>query len=192
MLRPLLSLVLAIAFSATAHAAPAYSSTASAAKNLRKSQLKLAKSVAALSTTDREKLKVTLKSVGTDSDNDGVSDIFEAASGSNLCSSDSDGDGTPDANDDYEDDGNRSGDSKAQGTITSFNDPLLEVAGQTFTITDTTEFKGKLSSKTDLVVGTCVKVEGYTDASNTNFAKQVEGSNHCSGGNGGGGNGNED
>lgn len=183
-MKHLLSALLAVLFFAVnAEAAPSYRSTAASAKNLRKAELKLAKAIAGLSATDREKLKNALSSLGVDSDSDGVSDIFERARGSNVCDSDSDDDGINDDDDGYENDDNKQGEVEARGAITSFEDPSLVVAGKTFTVTGATTFRRGVGSKDDLQPGTCIKVEGYVDASNVNIAKKVEGSTRCSGSN---------
>lgn len=168
----------------SAYAAPSYKSTLSAARNLRKSEIRLAKSVASLSAADRQKLKTALASLGVDTDKDGVSDIFEKARGSNLCDTDSDDDGLNDKDDGYEDNDDRLGEVEAKGTVTSFTDPTLVVGGKTFTVTATTAFRKGVSSKANLVAGACVKVEGYTDSSNINIATKVEKYDRCGGGRG--------
>ncbi|MEN9846654.1 MAG: hypothetical protein RIS36_1801 [Pseudomonadota bacterium] len=184
-MKHLLTALLAVVFFAVnAEAAPSYRSTLSSAKNLRKSELKLAKAVAGLSSPDREKLKRALGSVGGDSDGDGVSDLYERARHSNVCNPDSDGDGIDDSDDGYERDDDKQGEVEVRGAVTSFEDPSLVVGGKTFTVTDTTRFRRGVSSKADLVAGTCIKVEGYVDASNVNIATKIEGSSGCSGGSG--------
>ena len=110
-----------------------------------------------------------------------MSDIFEHARGSNACDADSDDDGVNDREDGYERDDDKQGDLEAKGSITSFNDPTLIVGGKTFTVTDGTTFRRGLSSKSDLKAGTCIKVEGYVDASNVNIAQKIEGSSSCGG-----------
>jgi hypothetical protein len=181
-MKHLLTALLAITFfAATAQAAPSYRSTVSSAKNLRKSELKLAKAIAGLSAADRAKLKGALAKIGVDSDLDGVSDIFERARGSNVCDADSDDDGLDDREDGYEGDDDKRGEVEAKGSITAFNDPTLTVAGKSFTVTGTTLFRRGVSSKVDLVAGTCIKVEGYIDASNVNIAQKIEGSSRCGG-----------
>lgn len=185
MKRIFLVLGLCLLLTSTANAAPSYKSTLSAAKTLRKSEVKLAKSIAALSAADREKLKTALAALGVDTDKDGVSDLFEKAQGSNICDNDSDDDGVDDKNDGYENDQNKLGEVEAKGAVTSFEDPTLIVGGKTFTVTATTSFRKGVSSKTDLVTGACIKVEGYTDTSNINIATKVEKYDRCSGGSGG-------
>ena len=187
MKRIFLVLGLCLLLTSTANAAPSYKSTLSAAKTLRKSEVKLAKSIAALSAADREKLKTALAALGVDTDKDGVSDLFEKAQGSNICDNDSDDDGVDDKNDGYENDQNKLGEVEAKGAVTSFEDPTLIVGGKTFTVTATTSFRKGVSSKTDLVTGACIKVEGYTDTSNINIATKVEKYDRCSGGSGGSG-----
>ena len=166
-------------FALPAQAAPSYKGALSSARGVHKSEVKLRKTIASLSAADREKLKKALASVGSDSDSDGVSDLFEQVRGSNLCSADSDSDGVDDSQDGYENDDNRTGFTETRGTVTSFADPTLVVNGKSFTITDSTRFRKGLSSKSDLTVGTCVKVEGYVDASSLNIATKVEKEKDC-------------
>lgn len=193
MRRIILAFALCLLISTTANAAPSYKSTLSAARNLHKSETRLAKSIASLSTADREKLKAALASLGVDTDKDGVSDLFEKARGSDICDSDSDDDGIDDRNDGYEDDQNKLGEVEAKGSVTSFVDPTLIVGGKTFLVTATTSFRKGVSSKADLSTGACIKVEGYTDTSNINVATKVEKYDRCGGGSGGdGGNGDDD
>ena len=170
-----------ILFALPAEAAPSYKSTVASAKSLRKSEIKLAKAIAKLSTTERERLKQALASLGLDSDKDGVSDIFERARGSGVCDADSDDDGIDDDDDGYENDDGKLGEVEAKGAITSFTDPTLVVAGKTFTVTDTTVFRRGVTSKADLVTGACIKVEGYTNVSNVTVATKVEKAFVCSG-----------
>ena len=180
----LTALVALVFFAVNAEAAPSYRSTLSSAKNLRKSELKLAKAVANLSSADREKLKRALSALGVDSDADGVSDLFERTRGSNVCDADSDDDGINDREDGYERDDDKQGEVEVRGAVTSFEDPSLVVGDKTFTVTDTTRFRRGVSSKADLVAGKCIKVEGYVDASNANIATKIEASSRCSGGSG--------
>ena len=168
-------------FALPAQAAPSYKAALSSAKNLRKSEVKLAKTIARLSTADREKLKQALASLGLDSDKDGVSDIFEKARGSVICDADTDDDGVDDSQDGYEQDDNKMGEVEARGAIVSFTDPTLVVGTKTFTVAATTIFRRGVSSKADLVTGACIKVEGYTDASNVSIATKIEKSLRCSG-----------
>jgi hypothetical protein len=178
-------------FAMSAEATPSYRSTLSSAKNLRKSELKLAKAISSLSAADREKLKTALASLGIDSDADGVSDLFERVRGSNVCDADSDDDGIDDRNDGYEKDGDKQGEVEIRGSVTSFDDPSLVVGGKTFVVTNSTFFRRGISSKAGLVAGACVKVEAYVDASNVNIAKKIEASDRC-GGSGGRGDSNDD
>ena len=178
--RTLIALLAILMCTASAEAAPSYKSTVASAKNLRKSEVKLAKAIAGLSVADREKLKTALASLGVDSDADGVSDIFERARGSNICDNDSDDDGVRD-DDGYEHDDNKRGEVEVRGAVTSFEDPSLVVGGKTFTVTATTLFRRGVLSKADLVEGACIKVEGFIDASNLNIARKIEASTRCAG-----------
>ncbi len=181
MKRTLIALLAILMCTVSAEAAPSYRSTVSSAKNLRKSEVKLAKAIAGLSVADREKLKTALASLGVDSDADGVSDIFERARGSNICDNDSDDDGVRDDDDGYENDDNKRGEVEVRGAVTSFEDPSLVVGSKTFTVTATTLFRRGVSSKADLVEGACIKVEGFIDASNLNIARKIEASTRCAG-----------
>lgn len=185
-MKHLLTALFALCFlTVTAEAAPSYRSTVKSAKNLRKSELKLAKAISSLSVADREKLKRALASLGGDSDSDGVSDLFERARGSNVCDADSDDDGIDDRNDGYEKDGNKQGEVEIRGAVVSFEDPTLVVGDKTFVITDSTIFRRGISSKAGLTAGACVKVEAYVDASSANIAKKIEASDRCGGSRGG-------
>ncbi len=170
--------------SVTAEAAPSYRSALSAAKKVRKAERDLAKKVRGLSITDRARLKraTSTSYYGDDSDGDGVRDTYERARGSNVCDADSDDDGINDDDDGYENDDDKQGEVEVRGTVTSFEDPTLIVAGRTFTITGATSFRRGISSKSQLTSGLCIKVEGYVDASNVNIARKIEGSSRCSGG----------
>lgn len=180
MKRLLPTLFALVFFAVSAEAAPSYRATSSMAKNLRKSELRLAKAIATLSPADREKLKTALSSLGLDSDADGVSDIFERARGSNVCDTDSDDDGVDDRDDGYEEDEDKQDEVEAKGMIASFEDPILVIGEKGFTVTDRTRFRKGISSKADLTEGACVKVEGYTDPSNVSFATKIERSSKCS------------
>lgn len=181
MARFLFAVCVCVAFAFPAYAAPSYKSTLSAARNLRKSEVKLAKSIAALTPSEREKLKTALASLGVDTDKDGVSDIYEKARGSDLCDGDSDDDGVNDREDDHEEDDSKLGEVEAKGAIVSFSNPTLVVGGKTFVVTASTSFRKGVSSKADLVAGACIKVEGYTDASNINTASKIEQYDRCGG-----------
>lgn len=176
-----LTLFAVVFYSVTAHAAPSVNAARSEARNLARSQAKFARTLARLNAAQRKQLKALTAKTGIDSDGDGVSDIFEAGRGSDLCDSDSDDDGVDDGDDNYEDDGDKTEDAQANGEITSFADPALTVNGKTFTITDQTSFRAPLSSKDDLVAGLCVEVEGYKNSSDALIAKKVKKSNDCGG-----------
>jgi hypothetical protein len=166
-------------FAVTADAAPKYRDALSSARTIRKSEIKLAKTIAKLSSADREKLKKALGSLGLDSDKDGVSDIFERGRGSEVCDADSDDDGVDDREDGFENDDNRLAEVEARGRITSFNESILVVGSKSFTVTATTAFRKGVSSQADLVAGACIKVEGYTTTSNVTIAKKIEEDFRC-------------
>lgn len=174
-------------FSAEAAPENKYKSALTSAKSLSRSESGFKKKIAALTTADREKLKKATAKLGEDSDQDGVSDLFESGRGSNVCNSDSDNDGVSDGEDRYEDDEDRVTEVKAKGKVVSFNDPNLVVATKTFAVTDATAFQKGLSSKADLEQDVCVEVEGYSDASNVNIASKIQGSRDCARGGDSGG-----
>jgi hypothetical protein len=179
--RLLASLVALVFFAVSAEAAPSYRATSSMAKNLRRSEIRLAKAIAGLKATDREKLKKAISALGVDSDTDGVSDIFERARGSNVCDDDSDDDGIEDSEDGYEEDDDKQDEMEGLGQITSFDDPILVLGGRSITVTDRTRFRKGISSKEDLTEGRCIKIEGYIDPDNVPFATKIEGSSKCAG-----------
>ena len=179
--RLLTALCALVFFAVCAEAAPSYRATSSMAKNVRRSEIRLAKAIAGMKPTDREKLKKALSSLGVDSDTDGVSDIFERARGSNVCDTDSDDDGVEDSEDGYEEDDDKQDEMKGLGEISSFDDPILVLGGRSITVTDGTRFRKGLSSKEDLTEGRCIKIEGYIDPSNVPFATKIEGSSRCGG-----------
>ena len=74
-----------------------YKSALTSARSLNRAETGFKKKIAALTTADREKLKKATAKLGEDSDQDGVSDLFEGARGSNVCNSDSDNDGISDS-----------------------------------------------------------------------------------------------
>jgi hypothetical protein len=173
------------AFCSSAQAAPNYKTARAEAKTLARAETKFAKLVAKLSAADREKLKVALEKSGTDSDSDGVSDLYERARGSDLCSIDSDGDGVDDGEDQYEDSPDGDGDGNpdgaevgAKGTITSFVDPTLIVGGKTFTVTPQTVFRGRNFTKESLVAGQCIEVEGH-GLNGANTADKIKKDDDC-------------
>jgi hypothetical protein len=179
MKRLLASLVALVFFAVSAEATPSYRGTSSMAKSLRRSEIRLAKAIAGLKPTERERLKKALSSLGVDSDTDGVSDIFERARGSNVCDADSDDDGIDDSEDGYEKDDDKQGEVEVRGRITSFNDPIIVIGSKSFTVTNRTRFRRGVASRADLTEGRCVKVEGYTDLSGVSFATKVEASSRC-------------
>jgi hypothetical protein len=176
-----LALVVTLLYSLSAHAAPSVSVARSEARNLARSQAKFARTVARLNAAQRKQLKSLTATTGKDSDNDGVSDIFEGARGSDLCDTDSDDDGVSDGEDNYEENGDKTEDYQAKGPITSFADPTLVVNGETFTVSEWTAFRAPLASKDDLEIGLCVEVEGYKTGSGGSFAKKIKKSGDCGG-----------
>ncbi|MFO0416298.1 MAG: DUF5666 domain-containing protein [Pseudomonadota bacterium] len=133
--------------------------------SIAKAEKDLIRTAKKLTPAERAKLKA---SRGKDSDGDTVNDVVEGAIGSNRCDADSDDDGLDDSDDSDEDSSDSDGDGygdalevEAKGKVTSFNDPVLVVAGKTFQVTSSTIFFRGLTSKADLTAGTCIEVEGH-------------------------------
>lgn len=152
------------------------------AKNLAKAQAKFAKTLAKLQAKadkrDLKAVKRALRTVGKDSDNDGVSDIYEDGAGDNSCNPDSDGDGRRDDSDD--DNGEET---EAKGEIAALDSEArtITVASKTYTINDFTFFKYPLTEET-LEVGLCVEVEGHATSTSEVVASKVKKSSDCAGG----------
>lgn len=153
------------------------------AKNLAKAQAKFAKTLAKLKAksdkTDLKAVKRSLRLVGTDSDNDGVSDIYEDGVGANSCNPDSDGDGR---RDDSDDDTGEEIETKGEIATLDSEARTIVVASKTFTINDFTFFKYPLT-EAGLEVGLCVEVEGHATSASENVASKIKRDNDCSGGN---------
>lgn len=170
-----LILLLAILVTApSAWASPRYTAAKQAAERVKKSERELARKFKKLTAAEKKRLKAAIRS--TDSDSDGLSDILEEAIGSDLCEIDSDGDGIDDSDDSREneagddDDSDNSGSNggddedsnevEVKGTVDSFDDPLLDLAGRRFTINNDTVFRGPDFGRDDLEAGMCVEVKG--------------------------------
>jgi hypothetical protein len=168
------SIFLAVVFTlvsfSNCYASPRYTAAKLAAEKVKKDEKDLKKKVKRLSAADKEKLKRRFR--GQDSDSDGLPDILEDGLGSATCDSDSDDDGLNDSSDSAENNSDSDNDGNADGTeveikgnIVSFVDPTLVIGDRTFTITDSTVFRGAGFSKDDLEAGLCVEVEGHTTGS---------------------------
>jgi hypothetical protein len=161
----LLILVCCVA-TASAIAAPADVKKAKRAiSDIKKSEKLLTQSMKKLSNDERRALKRSTR--GTDSDGDGVADILEDSLGAKKCDADTDDDGVDDNQDldedkaDSDDDGVPDGmEVETKGRISSFNDPILVIGSTTLKITSSTVFFRGLTSKADLMAGTCVEAEG--------------------------------
>lgn len=180
----LTSLLALLAISATpVLAAPRYTSAKQAADKVSKDEKDLARKISRLSATERAKLKAAIK--GLDSDGDGVSDIVERGLGSSRCDADTDDDGLPDGEDSNEENPDSDGDGHndgsevgAKGNVTSFADPTLVVDGKTFTVTDSTTFRGSGFDKSDLTAGLCIEVEGHVEGAG-NIADKIKRDDGC-------------
>ena len=164
--RLMLSLVIAFLYIAPAHAGPTLASARSEARNLAAKEKNFARTLSRLSAANRVKLKSLLGKTGGDSDNDGVSDIFEKARGSNLCNSDSDGDGINDDKDNNED----SQEIETKGEVVSFDGSALVVGTTTFTVNDSTTLR---PSNLEITAGICVEVKGHKEG-DSNIADRVK------------------
>lgn len=152
------------------------------AKNLAKAQAKFTKTLAKLQAKadkrDLKAVKRALRAVGKDSDNDGVSDIYEDGAGGNSCNPDSDGDGR---RDDSDDDNGEEIESKGEIAALDNEARTITVASKTFTINDFTFFKYPLTEET-LEVGLCVEVEGHATSDTEVIASKIKRDNDCAGG----------
>ena len=169
-----LVIALLLAYSSPAIAGPRYSAAKKEAQQIKRSERKLAKSLARLSEAERKRLKSEFSS--TDSDGDGVSDIIEAGLGSNRCDADTDDDGFSDSEDYNEDtpgaddgsaggsDDNNPGRSEfeTKGVISSYDEPFLVIGNITYTVTLATEFRGSGFTRDDLRAGVCVEIKGLS------------------------------
>jgi len=181
LLTALLALLLVAA--SPAYASPRYTAAKQSADRIKKEEKDLARRIARLTAAEKAKLKKAFK--GLDSDSDGLADILEAAVKSSRCDADSDDDGLDDDEDSDEDNADSDGDGhndgsevEAKGKITSFTDPTLVVGGKTFTVTDSTTFRGTGFDKSDLVAGLCIEVEGHIDGAN-NIADKIKRDDDC-------------
>jgi hypothetical protein len=166
MTKLILSLLVSLTTLFSAYAAPSDVKRAQRAiSDIKRSEKSLAQTIKKLSKDEKRALKRSTR--GTDSDGDGVADILEDSLGAKKCDSDTDDDGVDDNNDadedkaDSDDDGVPDGmEVEAKGRIVSFNDPVLVIGSTTLNITATTVFFRGLTSKADLMAGTCVEAEG--------------------------------
>ncbi len=189
MVRPIaLILCLGLICFDTAEASPALSAAKRAYQTVRRDQRVFARRVSRLSTGEKQELKNAIVAPAgsddpsSDPDGDGLDNSAEDALGSNTCGRDSDGDGVDDRDDPYE--GDTSG-VYGKGVVAAFQEPLLTVGANVFTVTDTTRFKGRGFSASSLEVGLCVEVEGHQDGLAT-IADKIERkkSSECGGDNG--------
>lgn len=172
-------------------ASPSYTQAKAAADNVKKAKAQLKRKTKGLNETELAKLRSSYR--GTDSDGDGVADELEDAIGSKICNADSDSDGIDDNNDDSPGNSDSNGDGKPdgsdgqpferKGSVSSFNDPELVIAGNTYVITAETSFvqdkKGSSPfSKTSLVKGLCVEVEGRV-SSGKNLVDKIKKDDDC-------------
>jgi len=165
------------------YATPRYTAAKQSAEKIKKEERQLARLMLRLSAKDKATLKKSFR--GLDSDGDGLADILEAAVKASRCDADSDDDGLDDDEDSDEDNADSDGDGhgdanevEAKGKITSFTDPTLVVGGKTFTVTDSTTFRGTGFDKSDLVAGLCIEVEGHIDGAN-NIADKIKRDDDC-------------
>jgi hypothetical protein len=171
MLRLLLTICVFLAGFNLAYASPSeVRQIKNSVTRIKQEERKITSSFKKLSARERDNLKKTTR--GLDSDGDGLADTLEPALGSNRCDADSDDDGLDDDQDQNENekDSNDNGvpdgsEVETKGRIASFNDPILVIGTTTLKITAATVFFRGLSSKSDLVAGTCVEAEGRRNGS---------------------------
>ena len=145
----------------SANAGPRLNDAQREVVNINRAEKRLVRKLARLTAAERIRLKS--RKVGVDSDADGVSDIVEGALGSNRCDSDSDDDGFGDKSDSNEDSpGSDDGlaEFEVKGLIDSFSDPVLQLKGATYTLSDSAQFVGIGFTKEDLQAGACVELKG--------------------------------
>ena len=156
-----LSVCVASSLMVAANAGPRLNAVQREVVNISRAEKRLARQLARLSAAERVRLKS--RRIGLDSDLDGVSDIVEGAIGSNRCDSDSDDDGFDDKSDSNEDSpGSDDGlaEFEVKGLIDSFSDPVLQLKGATYTLSDSAQFVGIGFTKEDLQAGACVELKG--------------------------------
>jgi hypothetical protein len=136
---------------------------------IKKAERGLSLSMKKLTAAERSKLKRSTR--GLDSDGDGIADVLEPYLGASRCDADSDDDGIDDDDDldedgeDNDSDGTSDGaEAEIKGRIEAFNDPVVTIGSATGQITSATRFYRGLSSKSDLVLGTCVEARGRRDS----------------------------
>lgn len=159
-----------------ANAGPRLNDVQREVANINRAEKRLVRKLAKLTTAERVRLKS--RKVGVDSDSDGVSDIVEGALGSNRCDSDSDDDGFDDKSDSNEDSpGSDDGlaEFEVKGLIDSFSDPVLQVKGVTYTLSDSAQFVGIGFTKDDLLAGACVELKGLQRESGNTITRISQG-----------------
>jgi hypothetical protein len=149
----LVALLLSVGFGVGANSTYGSPSDVKAAKQqfkkVRKEQKRLAKLARRLSKAELKRLKRTSR--GRDSDGDGVPDLLEDTTRTNMCEAEF----------------------EKEGRIVSFDDPNLVIGDTTYVLTDSTTFRSKFGvfTRDSLISGKCVEVEGYISdgdpASNT-------------------------
>jgi hypothetical protein len=106
----------------------------------------------------------TLSSAGlTDSDGDGLPDLYEDILGSNSCDDDSDDDGISDGDEGRSGsrpDDSSSGEVEIEGTISAITSSTVTVAGSTFVTTPSTVYRDGATSLASFSVGDRVEVKG--------------------------------
>jgi hypothetical protein len=127
-----------------------------------KNALKALKRLARVSAV-RKIIAGTSQSGLSDSDSDGLPDIFEDALGSNSCSSDSDNDGISDDDEGKNGsnpDDSSSGEVELKGSVIAITETTVTVGTRTFTAVSSTKYLKGATSLASFSVGDFVELKG--------------------------------
>ncbi len=175
-----LSLCLGVLIASPAHAGPQLKKARSEALAVLRAEQRLAKAVARLSFAEKRALKKG-RALGKDSDKDGIPDIVEGAIGSGRCDVDSDDDGVSDDSDEQEKTPGSVGGATSfelKGLVQSFADPVVTIGGVSYTLASNASFGNKGFSKSDILPGVCVEVEGFKSDEVSTVTK-IKGDDDC-------------
>lgn len=175
-----LCLCFGVLIASPAYAGPRLKKARSEALAVLRAEQKLARAVARLSFAEKRELKKG-RALGKDSDKDGIPDIVEGAIGSGRCDVDSDDDGVSDDSDEQEKTPGSVGGAKSfelKGVVQSFADPVVTIGGLSYTLASNASFGDKGFSKSDILPGVCVEVEGFAK-DEVRTATKIKGDDDC-------------